>query len=74
MKYEDLELESYLIEKAILRENPYNWKKHFIHLLPEIIYFCFRWFAILLFIQIVFSSMALAVADVILNISLNNSL
>lgn len=54
------------IEQGILSENPYNWKKHFLFQLPEILSFVLKWILIvtiahLFLVSVIASSIAVAV-------------
>jgi len=64
----DPEYQAFLIEKSILEEKPYNWKKHLIHQLPEMIYFSLKWIFYITVAQILLTTMALAVAETMLQL------
>lgn len=52
-------------EREILEEKPYNWKKHFIFQIPEMLTFFIKWLIILAIIKIVVFSLVLGGLSVI---------
>lgn len=53
------------MEKAILEEQPYNWKKHWLFNLPEFLYFILKVIFLLTFAQIAIASVLQATVEIL---------
>lgn len=53
------------IEESILEEKPYNWKKHFMFNLPEMLYFFLKIIILLAVTQVVIASILQATIEVL---------
>jgi hypothetical protein len=69
MDIDKLEHDYFLLEKQIISEKLYDWKKHFIHQLPEMLYFLLRWCFYFLVAQILLTTLALSAARAMVEFS-----
>lgn len=55
------------VEQKIMDEVPYNWKKHFIFHIPEILSFCIKFVLVMSLLQFLVATITVSVLSVSLN-------